>query len=248
MAADRDRHLLLLLFLLVPLSDGSPRNTSQHALQSSPTTTVPLRPRGNAPHGLNSDDYYEEFDVDPTEAPGSVPTQATDLEPCDYDRCLDEQTPCHLLASAHNCLCPGLSPRLEPPEPPALHSLSQNASGVVVHWCAPYSYVTSYKVTVGAGKAVEFGQRTRKGSIGEVPRGVEVCVLAVNGLGDSPPGEGSCRIFQPREDGSLGLKIGLIGGALGLLLLLSLALLLWRLRTRRKAGARISTHDTTESL
>lgn len=248
MAADGDRHLLLLLVLLFPVSDGSSVNTSQHASGPRPGTTLPLRPRGNARLNLNSDDYYDVSELETTTAPGSVPTQAGDLEPCDYDRCLDEQTPCHLLSLAHNCLCPGLSTRLEPPEPPALHSLSHNASGVVVHWCAPYSHVTSYKVTVGAGNPVEFGQRTRTGSIGEVPRGVEVCVLAVNSLGDSEPGEGSCRIFQPPEDGSVGLKIGLIGGALGLLLLLSLALLLWRLRARRKAGARISTHDTTESL
>ena len=251
MAADWRPAFHMLLLLLVDLSDGSSLTTSRQVSTTHPNTSLTLRPRGNGPQpwNLDSDDYDDSFDNDdavPSREP--APPRDTDLEPCDYDPCQQDQIPCHLLSEKSACLCPGLTSYLEVPEPPSQMVLSQEGSEVVVQWCAPFSPVTSYMVTVEAGNTKVFGQNVRRGSIGEVPQGVKVCVLALNDSGLSDPAGGSCATFQPSGRSSTALKAGLIGGALGFLLLLSLALLLWRLRARRKAGTRISTHDTLETF
>ncbi|XP_067113895.1 LRRN4 C-terminal-like protein [Osmerus mordax] len=250
MAADWKPAFHMLLLLLVDLSDGSSLTTSQQVSTTHPNTSLTLRPHSNGPQptNLNSDDYEDAYadDTVPTREP-ALPGN-TDLEPCDYDPCQQDQIPCHLLSAQRDCLCPGLTSYLEVPDPPSLMVLSQEGSEVVVQWCAPSSPVSSYLVTVDEGNTKVFGQNVRRGSIGEVPQGVKVCVLALNDSGLSDPAGGSCATFQPSGKSSTALKAGLIGGALGFLLLLSLALLLWRLRARRKAGTRISTHDTLETF
>ena len=250
MAADWNPAFHMLLLLLVDLSDGSSLTTSQQVSTTHPNTSLTLRPRSNGPQpmNLNPDDYDPDGDDDAVPTRSPAPPRDTDLEPCDYDPCQHEQIPCHLLSAQGDCLCPGLTSSLDVPEPPSLMVLSQEGSEVVVQWCAPSSPVTSYVVTVEAGNTKEFGQNVRRGSIGEVPQGAKVCVLALNDSGLSDPVGGSCATFQSSEKSSTALKAGLIGGALGFLLLLSLALLLWRLRARRKAGTRISTHDTLETF
>ncbi|XP_029113317.1 LRRN4 C-terminal-like protein [Scleropages formosus] len=181
------------------------------------------------------DEYiYDETDEsDPV--PSQRPALTRELNPklCDYDRCRDEQVPCELLSESSGCLCPGLSGPRVPPNPPELRSVVREGSAVVARWCSPASAVLHYRVTVRGGSPATFGERSRKGVLGQVEPGATVCVEALNAAGSS---EKSCRAYEPPEDGDLALKAGLTGGALCLLLLLSLAaVLLWRRKARRKA-------------
>ncbi|XP_068600436.1 leucine-rich repeat neuronal protein 4, partial [Brachionichthys hirsutus] len=164
------------------------------------------------------------------------------LQQCDYNPCLETQTPCAKLAAATNCLCPGFTLHNEAPEAPKLKSASWNGSEVVISWCAPYSYVTSYIATAGGKERQKFGRDRRSGGVGHVGHASEVCVVAANDFGES---KGSCLTYQPR-DNSLPLKAGLIGGALGVLLLLSLVVLLWRRKGQRKRQESIAMHNAAE--
>lgn len=82
----------------------------------------------------------------------------------------------------------------------------------------------------------------RSSGLGNIGYNTEVCVFAMNDAGQRE----SCTTYQPK-DKSLPLKAGLIGGALGFLLLLLLAVLLWRHKRQRKQEASISMHDTAEA-
>uniref|UniRef100_A0A3P8Q4L5 Uncharacterized protein n=1 Tax=Astatotilapia calliptera TaxID=8154 RepID=A0A3P8Q4L5_ASTCA len=171
-----------------------------------------------------------------------IPSRGT-LKQCDYDPCLEGQISCFELAASSNCLCPGFTLNNVPPEAPKLSSVSWNGSEVVLQWCTPYSFVTAYVVTVGGQERQKFEEDRRSGGVGEVGNIAEVCVVAVNDAGAS---EGSCMMYHPR-DNSLPLTAGLIGGALGFLLLLLLAVLLWRHKRQRKQEATISMHNTAET-
>ncbi|XP_020321770.1 leucine-rich repeat neuronal protein 4 [Oncorhynchus kisutch] len=211
------------------------------------TATFPLRPHGRMYEMLalsSNDDYDLNWDTTP---PPPTPSRGTNPQSCDYNPCRELQTPCAQLAASSGCLCPGVSGPHVAPEPPDLKRLSMEGPGVVVQWCAPLSVVTHYEVVVGTLEPLVFGEDKRSGVVGKVGQGVEVCVVAVNDAGVSERQRRSCTMYQPPGDSSLALKAGLIGGALGLLLLLSLAVLLWRYRARRKADARI-TQATEETL
>ncbi|XP_022618348.1 LRRN4 C-terminal-like protein [Seriola dumerili] len=159
---------------------------------------------------------------------------------CKYDPCLEGHVSCAVLAVSTRCLCPGSTLHDVTPEAPSLRSVSWNGSQVVIKWCAPYSYVTGYVVTVKGQEWQKFGKAQRSGTLGDIEHIAKVCVVAVNDIG---PSNGSCMMYHPR-DTSLPLKAGLIGGALGFLLLLLLAVLLWRHQRQRKQEASISMHDT----
>uniref|UniRef100_A0AAV2J9V0 Uncharacterized protein n=1 Tax=Knipowitschia caucasica TaxID=637954 RepID=A0AAV2J9V0_KNICA len=112
-----------------------------------------------------------------------------------------------------------------------------NGSEVMVEWCEPLSYVTDYVVTVGGQERYKFSKDKRRGSIGTVDHVTQVCVSAVNDAGES---QASCTMYQPK-DRSLPLKLGLTGGALGLLAVLLMGVLVWRRRRQRKQEAYISS-------
>ncbi|CAJ1064080.1 leucine-rich repeat neuronal protein 4 [Xyrichtys novacula] len=227
MAPHRDLPLLPVIVCLLFVRDSS----------SLPTTSYenPVRP-------LATDDYDQVSDVTTKVLKTlATPTKGT-FKRCDYNPCLEGQVPC-LILSASGCSCPGSTPYNEVPEPPALKSVSWNGSEVVATWCAPYSYVTKYVVTVGGKERLISGKDKRSSGLGDVDNVAQVCVMAAN---DSGRSKESCMMYQP-QDSSLPLKAGLIGGALGFLLLLLLAVLLWRHRRQRKQEASISMHRTAET-
>ncbi|KAM6907151.1 leucine-rich repeat neuronal protein 4 [Xenentodon cancila] len=186
-----------------------------------------------------SDNYYD-YD-DPTTPVASAGATAKDgvIQQCDYSPCREKQIPCEQLAST-GCLCPGFTLYDRTPSPPDLRTVSWNGSEVVLHWCAPYSYVTSYIVIVGGEEKQKFESDQRRGALGEIDHITDVCVAAVNDAGTS---DWSCMMYQP-SDNKLPLTAGLIGGALGLLLLLLLVVLLWRRRRQRKQEVRVSMSNS----
>uniref|UniRef100_A0A4W5KD64 Uncharacterized protein n=1 Tax=Hucho hucho TaxID=62062 RepID=A0A4W5KD64_9TELE len=248
MSANKDCPPPLIILLLVLLNGSSSFAAPSDVSWTNHTATLPLRPNGHTDDQLelHSDEYYDMF-TDPPNQPPPAPSQGTNPQHCDYDLCRELQPPCAQLAASSGCLCPGVSGPHAAPEAPYLKRLFMNGSAVVVQWCAPLSFVTHFEVVVGALEPLMFGVDKRSGTVSWMEQGAEVCVVAVNYAGVSERQVGSCTMYEPPGDSSVALKAGLIGGALGLLLLLSLAVLLWRHRARRKADARI-TQATEETL
>ncbi len=240
MAARRDLPVPLVIVCLVLIRGCSPLPSASRVAGTNPTT--PLGPRGLST--VLPPDYYDDDDGAVTpELPKLVPPVGETPDRCDYNPCLEGQTPCTDLAASTGCLCPGFTLYDVAPDAPNLKSVSWNGSEVVLQWCAPYSYITAFIVTVGGQERQKFGKNQRSGGVGDIDHISNVCVVAVNDAGES---DESCMMYQPR-DNSLPLKAGLIGGALGFLLLLLLAVLLWRHKRQRKQGASISMQDTAET-
>lgn len=241
MAASRDLPFPLLIVCLVLIRGYSPLPTTSGVAEMNPM--APLRPRGFSTGALVfSSEDYDEYTITPISS-NTVSRNSGTLKRCDYSPCLENQVSCSVLSTSTGCLCPGFTPQSEAPEAPDLRSVYWNGSEVVIHWCAPYSYVTGYIVTVGGQEKRKFGMDFRSGSLGDIDDISKVCVVAVNDVGES---DESCMTYEPR-DSSLPLKAGLIGGALVLLMLVLLAVLLWRHRRQRKQQASISMHDTAET-
>ncbi|KAK5858461.1 hypothetical protein PBY51_002598 [Eleginops maclovinus] len=239
MAAIRDLPFPLAIICLVLIRGYRPLPTT-----SQVPGTYPMSPE--TPHMIStfpSHDYPDEEVTDTPLTDSRGTPHGKIAEQCNYKPCLEDQTPCAELAASTGCLCPGLPLYNEAPESPTLISVTWNGSEVVVQWCAPHSHITAFNVTVGGEQRQTFGKNRRKGGVGDIEHMSEVCVVAVNDAGTS---QGSCLMYQPR-DRSLTLLVGLIGGALGFLLLLLLAVLLWRHRRQRKQEANISMHNTTET-
>lgn len=199
------------------------------------------------PHSSSSEilDDYSVLEEPITDPPSSSTSEVPELYPCDYDMCVEQQKTCKKFAEVTPCLCPGLSPQDNPPSPPDLkHITQQDDKGVVVHWCAPTSTVTHYIVSVkGKDKAIDreikVEEWERATVLRDVAAGALVCVKAVNLAGVSTENGQSCATFEPQHsDSGLALKLGIIGGVVGLIVLLILALLLWRHKTWRKSTAR----------
>lgn len=243
MAPTRNPPFPLVIICLVFIRGYCPLPTPSQVAGMQPMR--PLRPRGFSTEALvlPGEDYYQFEDTVTPVAPNRVSPDGGAFKRCDYNPCLEGQTPCPELSASTGCFCPGFTLYNEAPETPKLKSVSWNGSEVVLQWCAPYSYVTAYIVTVGGQERQKLGKDRRSGALGDIEHIEEVCVVAVNDAGDS---DGSCMMYHPR-DNSLPLKAGLIGGALGFLLLLLLAVLLWRRRRQRKQEASISMHDTAEA-
>uniref|UniRef100_A0A673N019 Uncharacterized protein n=1 Tax=Sinocyclocheilus rhinocerous TaxID=307959 RepID=A0A673N019_9TELE len=217
--------ILLLLIKFLDLSFvSSASSSSQNA-----TRTHLYPPRES--------DYYEDYT---TESPGSSTTNSEGPDTkCNYDLCVEQLQTCQELAKVTGCRCPGLSDSFTPPSPPRLlYPFQQDGKGVVVHWCAPTSTVTHYIVWVrGNGKVmdrkIQVEESKRTAALEDVEAGAHVCVEAVNKAGVSAEDDQSCATFEPQNsDSGLALKLGIIGGVVGLILLLILALLLWRHKTR----------------
>ncbi|XP_044079389.1 leucine-rich repeat neuronal protein 4 [Siniperca chuatsi] len=235
MAASRDLAFPLVIVCMVLIRGYSPLPTTSQVAGN------PMKPRGFSTEAfvLHSEDYHQDEDTVTPILPNTVSSVKWTFQRCDYKPCLENQIPCADLAASTGCSCPGITLHNVAPEAPNLKSVSWNGSEVVIRWCAPNSYVTGYIVTVGGQERQKFEKDKRSGGVGNIDHISEVCVVAVNDAGDN----GSCMMYQPR-DNSLPLKAGLIGGALGFLLLLLLAVLLWRHKRQRKQEASISMHET----
>ncbi|AWP00147.1 putative leucine-rich repeat neuronal protein 4-like [Scophthalmus maximus] len=243
LAASRDLPFPLVTICLFFISGCSPLPTTLRATGTNPMR--PLRPRGFSSEALvlSTEDYDRLEDTVSTISPSSVSPRETIHQRCNYNPCVEGHSSCLAMGAANGCLCPGFPLHDTAPEAPSLKSVSWNGSEVVIQWCAPYSHVTDYVVTVGGQEWQTFGNKQRSGALGDIEHIAEVCVVAVN---DSGASDGSCVMYRP-ADSSLPLTAGLIGGALGFLLLLLLAVLLWRHRRQRKQEASISMRDTAET-
>ncbi|XP_030621243.1 LRRN4 C-terminal-like protein [Chanos chanos] len=181
-----------------------------------------------------------DYDSDTPKPPQTTrsPATTTTSKPCDYDPCVFHEVSCFDLSVQTGCLCRGISGPDKRPEPPRLWKVSQGSSGeAVVHWCAPSSTVTQYKVILEGheGQMQVFGEASRNGTVERLQAGTKVCVLAVNKAGESKQSEESCARYEPRTPDKAGLRAGVIAGGVGFLLLLSLAaLLLWRRQSCKK--------------
>ncbi|CAL8365179.1 unnamed protein product [Lota lota] len=192
----------------------------------------------------DSDDYYNTFEDPPLPTSHPSPKKETDLQPCVYDVCLEQKAPCSVLAAQNGCLCLGITLEAVTPEAPTMMSLTTEGSeGVVVRWCSPHSLVTTYSIKVVEKQRVTVDGSLRSGKLEGLNHGDKVCVIAENAAGEGPE---SCMTYRSEED-NVSLKAGLIGGALGLVLLAVLAVLLWKYTQRRRSGARISTQDRDDS-
>ncbi|KAL7390260.1 hypothetical protein ABVT39_018015 [Epinephelus coioides] len=240
MAASRDLPFPLVIVCLVLIRGYFSLPTTSRVAGTNPTGS--LAPRGFSTKAvtLAADDYSQYEDPVTPAVNTKVLSNAGPHERCNYDPCRESQVPCPDLAARTGCLCPGFTLYNEVPEAPRLKSVAWNGSEVVIRWCAPNSYVTSYTVTVGGEEAQTFEKNRRSAGVGDIDHIAKVCVAAVNGAGE---GEKDCQMYHP-SDSSLPLKAGLIGGALGLLLLLLLGVLLWRHKRQRKQEASISMHNT----
>lgn len=219
--AMRNHPFLLVIICLLSIGGHGPLNLSAG-------TGIP--PRGPA---YPTEDYDDLDDTSTPVVPVKKTTNAVTYSRCDYNPCREKQTPCEVLATSFSCLCPGFSLDNQRPDRPSLRSVSWNGSGVVVQWCAPYSQVTAYVVTVGGGNKQTLKEDQRSVVLDQIDHKAEVCVVAKNSAGDS---DQSCMEYQPTNN-SLPLTAGLIGGALGLLLLILLVVLLCRRRRQKKQEA-----------
>ncbi|XP_061558548.1 leucine-rich repeat neuronal protein 4-like isoform X2 [Phycodurus eques] len=241
MAVSRKVPLMVICLLLISGSTSQPKRYQMPGANR----TGALRPRAIPSKALElpPDAYYDTEDDITTIPPKTVSANRGTLKRCDYNPCEIDQPPCAEVAATNHCLCPGFTSHLEAPQVPFLKTVSWNGSDVVLRWCAPYSLVKAYRVTVGGTERQRFGMHRRSGGVGLIENVSEVCVVALNDAGDS---EASCMMYQPR-DHSLPLKAGLIGGALGLLLLFLLAVLLWRRRQQRRLQTGISLTNTIDT-
>ncbi|KAJ3589811.1 hypothetical protein NHX12_010652 [Muraenolepis orangiensis] len=224
MAAIRDPAGPVLIIVLSLLASWSGPATSTRDPSSAPPG-VPLPP----------EDYYDVDENDDTLPPRATPF--ADLPgplPCKYDPCLEE--PCSHLAG---CLCPGVTLESQVPEAPGKVRLAGRAVG----WCAPYSLVTGYRLHVAGEERLRVDGGQRSGKLEALKDGDRVCVFAENAAGVGPE---SCVTYR-QEGAGTALTAGLVGGALGLALLLALAVLLWKYAPRRTSGAGIATQDTADS-
>lgn len=188
------------------------------------------------------------YDYDDEETPkpiskGPQPAGATTTQfiprECEYDPCAVPKVPCSVIAAQTKCYCPGITGPDELPAAPEIKELKQGASGLVeVHWCAPQSTVSHYKViTEGGHEPQVFSNLSRTGTVQGVKVGSRVCVVAGNNAGFSTESETSCALFKPKSS-QVQMSWVIIGGISLLVLALVLAVvLLWRWRRGRKNGS-----------
>ncbi|XP_061105280.1 LRRN4 C-terminal-like protein [Conger conger] len=233
-------------YVMVPFILALSSSYAEKHLPEGNATKTLIIPQTFGELGVNPDEDYDRLE-DPTPQPTNQ-SKVRKSQHCAYDRCRDQQQPCVELSAATGCQCPGLTGPGVIPEAPYLKDMIQQGSKVEVQWCAPSSTVSTYQVVVKGQEPVVFTGLSRKAVLEGLEAGAEVCVEAVNAAGVSGPGPHSCMTYQPESGGSLSLKAGLIGGALGFLLLCSLAVfLLWRRKACGKSGGRSVSHTTDGS-
>ncbi|NWU26925.1 LRRN4 protein, partial [Dyaphorophyia castanea] len=110
-------------------------NSTRSSVWSDPAPTTP------PPHYVDDYDYEE---------PKETPVQLTHIA-CDYNPCRHLQKPCSELQSISQCSCPGTSSDDEIPDPPRLREVIEiTDSSAQIRWCAPYSVVHTYELTLHA--------------------------------------------------------------------------------------------------
>ncbi|NXB15067.1 LRRN4 protein, partial [Rhagologus leucostigma] len=121
---------------------GAPRtsppqlNSTRSSAWSEPAPTTP------SPHYVDDYDYEEQ--------PKETSVQLTHIA-CDYNPCRHLQKPCRELQSISQCSCPGTSSEDEIPDPPRLREVIEiTDSSAQIRWCAPYSVVHTYELTLHA--------------------------------------------------------------------------------------------------
>ncbi|XP_071297498.1 leucine-rich repeat neuronal protein 4 [Agelaius tricolor] len=116
---------------------GAPRTSPPElspARSGAPSAAVPSTP---SPH------YTDDYDY---EGPREEAQAA-----CDYDPCRHLQKPCRELQNISQCSCPGTSREDEIPDSPRLRAVVEiTDSSAQIRWCAPYSVVHSYELTLRA--------------------------------------------------------------------------------------------------
>lgn len=206
-------------------------------------------------------DYDDEETTTPiSKVPEQAGANTTQFIPreCEYDPCVVPKVPCFVTAAQTKCYCPGITGPDELPTAPEIKELKQGASGLVeVHWCAPQSTVSFYKVIIEEGHEPHiFSNSSRSGFVQGVKLGSRVCVVAENNVGLSTESETSCALFEPHKSSRVLQMSEVIAGSIGLLVLaLVLAgVLLWRQRRGRKngnmdgEGLRNPSYTTNETL
>lgn len=202
----------------------------------------------------------EDYDDEKTPKPVSKgPTEVTTTQftprECEYDPCVVPKVPCSEIAAQTKCYCPGITGPDELPAAPYIKELKQGASGLVeVHWCAPQSTVSYYKViTEGGHEAHTFSNFSRTGLVQGVIAGARVCVVAGNNVGLSTESEKSCAHFEPRNQ--VIPMSGVIAGGIFCLLALVLAVVLlcrWKRGRKNRSmdgeGLRNPSYTTNEIL
>ncbi|XP_027027750.1 leucine-rich repeat neuronal protein 4 [Tachysurus fulvidraco] len=209
---------------------------------------------------VDYDDGDEETPKPSSKVPEKAGATTTQFIPreCEYDPCVVPKVPCSVIAAQTKCYCPGISGPGELPSAPEIKELKRGAHGLVeVHWCAPQSTVTYYKVITEEGHEPQiFSNTSRTGSVNGVKVGSRVCVVAGNNIGFSTESETSCALFDPHKS-SQGFQMSwVIAGAIGLLVLalVMAVVLFWRWRRGRKnanvdeEGLRNPSYTTNETL
>uniref|UniRef100_H3B973 Leucine rich repeat neuronal 4 n=1 Tax=Latimeria chalumnae TaxID=7897 RepID=H3B973_LATCH len=116
--------------------------TPTTAATTTSTTPLPPRPTTVGEIPIHEVGYYDYTN------PVEKPVQDIILKPCDYNPCRHLQKPCIELQRSLDCLCPGLRQDNEIPDSPRLKEVSEiTDTSAQVHWCAPNSVVTKYKIT-----------------------------------------------------------------------------------------------------
>ncbi|NXU12972.1 LRRN4 protein, partial [Pardalotus punctatus] len=125
-----------------------------HAREDAPQTSPPLNstrssaqsepaPATTSPHDVDDYDYDEQ-------PPKKPPVQLAHVA-CDYNPCRHLQKPCSELQNVSQCSCPGTSGEDEIPDPPRLREVIEiTDSSAQIRWCAPYSVVHTYELTLHA--------------------------------------------------------------------------------------------------
>nr|XP_033810739.1 LRRN4 C-terminal-like protein [Geotrypetes seraphini] len=200
---------------------------------------------------------YEYFD-DETEAPTHPPTLAPS-KPCDYDRCRHLQVPCEEIQKNQHCLCPGISGPAERPDAPRIQDIHVSEDAVSVHWCAPLSTVSEYRVLywregeqdIRRSSALNGTFRLLILSDLEPAKSYMVCVEASNSAGTSLLNEedelyGPCKAIRTQDHQLLYLYLALAIAAA--LILLVLATLGWYFWARKKKNIlRGSVHNIADA-
>lgn len=207
---------------------------------------------------VDDGDYDDEETTNPiSKGPkpaGATTTQFTPRE-CEYDPCVVPKVPCSVIAARTKCYCPGMTGPDELPAAPEIKELKQGAYGLVeVHWCAPQSPVSDYRIITGGHESQIFNNLTRTGTVQGVKVGSRVCVMARNKVGFSTESERSCALFKPKS--SQVQMSWVIAGVISLLVLASVlaVVLLWRRRRGQKNGSvdgeglRNPSYTTNETL
>ncbi|NWI04266.1 LRRN4 protein, partial [Tichodroma muraria] len=120
----------------VPQTSPPQLNSTRSSAHSEPAPTTP------------SLHYTDDYDYE--EQPKETPVQTAHVA-CDYNPCRHLQKPCRELQNISQCSCPGMSREDEIPDPPRLREVIEiTDSSAQIRWCAPYSVVHSYGLSLRA--------------------------------------------------------------------------------------------------